>query len=53
MSRYPKSIFSLLEIFRQSRKKIIVPINLKKHCDQKGIHDFYCKTNTFFMQIGN
>ncbi len=37
-----KSIFNLIEIFRQGKKQIINSINTKKHCEQKAIHDFYC-----------
>ncbi len=43
-----KSIFNLIEIFRQEKKQIIKAINPKKHCEQKGIHDFYCNKEKSF-----
>jgi len=44
------SIFNLIEIFRQGKKKIINSINSEKHCEQKGIHDFYCDAEKPFIQ---
>ncbi len=50
MSIQNKSIFNLIEIFRQGRKKVINTISLKTHCDQKAIHDFYCDTEKPFVK---
>ena len=44
-----KSIFNLIEIFRQGRKQIINSISPKTHCEQKGIHDFYCDAEKPFV----
>jgi len=39
------SIFNLIEIFRAKRESIKVKeISPKTHCEQKQIHDFYCKS---------
>lgn len=45
-----KSIFNLIEIFSQGRKKIAAVIHPKTHCEQKAIHDFYCDTKKSFAQ---
>jgi len=45
-----KSIFNLIEIFRQGKRKITNNLNPKKHCDQKGLHDFYCDIERPFIQ---
>ena len=45
-----KSIFNLIEIFSQGRKKVINSIHPKKHCEQKGLHDFYCNTEMIFVK---
>ncbi|WP_158447801.1 hypothetical protein [Aquimarina longa] len=42
MATQNKSIFNLIEIFSNGRKKVINVIHPKTHCEQKGIHDFYC-----------
>ncbi|WP_170179727.1 hypothetical protein [Flavivirga rizhaonensis] len=36
------SIFNLIEIFSNNRKKVLHIISPKTHCEQKHIHDFYC-----------
>nr|WP_321232722.1 hypothetical protein [uncultured Psychroserpens sp.] len=43
------SIFNLIEIFRNSPKKIAQTINVKTHCEQKHIHDFYCDAEKPFV----
>lgn len=45
-----KSIFNLIEIFRQGRKKVMHSIPSKKHCEEKGLHDFYCDAERPFFQ---
>ena len=37
-----KSIFNLIEIFRNSPKRILNTISPFTHCEQKSIHDYYC-----------
>ncbi|MGB1231277.1 MAG: hypothetical protein ACPG5M_03445 [Winogradskyella sp.] len=37
-----KSIFNLIEIFRNRSKKIIIPISEKAHCATNHLHDYYC-----------
>lgn len=44
-----KSIFNLIEIFRQGKTKIINSITPRTHCEQKGIHDFYCDAEKPFV----
>ncbi|WP_158250473.1 MULTISPECIES: hypothetical protein [Aquimarina] len=44
MKIHNKSIFNLIEIFGQGKKRIINSIHPKTHCEQKGLHDFYCNT---------
>ncbi|MEH1006418.1 MULTISPECIES: hypothetical protein [Winogradskyella] len=44
-----KSIFNLIEIFTNSRKKIVNTINAETHCEQKHIHDFYCDAEKPFI----
>lgn len=44
------SIFNLITIFRQGKKRVIHTINKKTHCDQSSLHDFYCDTETPFIQ---
>lgn len=46
-----KSIFNLIEIFRQSRKLNEKPINAQAHCEQKHHHDFYCDAEKPFISI--
>lgn len=46
-----KSIFNLIEIFRQSNKINVDTINAKTHCEQKHHHDFYCDTEKPFISI--
>ncbi len=41
-----KSIFNLIEIFRQGKRKIVNTLNIKSHCDQRSHHDFYCDAET-------
>ena len=36
------SIFNLITIFGNNRKKVLNTISPKTHCEQKHIHDFYC-----------
>lgn len=45
-----KSIFNLIEIFRQGKKQIINSISPKTHCEQKAIHDFYCDAEKPFVK---
>lgn len=49
MKKYNKSIFNLIEIFSQGKKKIINSISPKTHCEQKGHHDFYCDAEKPFV----
>ncbi len=44
------SIFNLIEIFRQGKKKITNTLHPETHCEQKGIHDFYCETEKPFVK---
>jgi len=37
-----KSIFNLIEIFTSGKNRLKNKIQIEKHCEQKGIHDFYC-----------
>lgn len=46
-----KSVFNLIEIFRQGKRKIIPLIDAKTHCDQNNHHDFYCDAERPFIQI--
>ncbi|MRI01334.1 hypothetical protein GH721_12400 [Kriegella sp. EG-1] len=39
-----KSIFNLIEIFRNGKSAALNPINKSTHCEQKYHHDFYCDT---------
>lgn len=39
------SIFNLIEIFRNSRRKRVKVLNPETHCEQKQMHDFYCDTD--------
>ncbi len=45
-----KSVFNLIEIFRQGKRQIKNSINSKKHCEQKSMHDFYCDVEKPFVQ---
>lgn len=45
-----KSIFNLIEIFRQGKRQIMTSLITKKHCEQKGIHDFYCDAEKPFVK---
>ncbi len=36
------SIFNLINIFRRSNNIIKNTISPKTHCEQKGLHDYYC-----------
>ncbi len=44
-----KSLFNLIEIFRNSKNSIISPINAQLHCEQKYHHDFYCDAEKPFI----
>ncbi len=44
------SMFNLIEIFRNRRKKIVTDLAPKTHCEQKAMHDFYCDGNIHPMQ---
>ncbi len=44
-----KSIFNLIEIFRQGKRKIVNTLNAKAHCDQRSHHDFYCDVERPFI----
>ena len=46
-----KSIFNLIEIFRQPKKSNIKPINAQTHCEQKHHHDFYCDAEKPFISL--
>jgi hypothetical protein len=46
-----KSIFNLIEIFRQSKKSKIKPLNTNVHCDEKHHHDFYCDVEKPFISL--
>jgi len=37
-----RSIFNLLEIFRQGKKRVVAVINATTHCKDRSIHDYYC-----------
>lgn len=50
MILHNKSIFNLIEIFRQGKKQIARTINPKIHCEQRSLHDFYCDTERPFIQ---
>ncbi|WP_281990079.1 hypothetical protein [Aquimarina aggregata] len=50
MTNNNKSIFNLIEIFTKGRRKVINAISPKTHCEQKGIHDFYCDVERPFVQ---
>ena len=43
-----KSIFNLIEIFSQGKRKIVKLTN-KMHCDQSSHHDFYCTAERPFI----
>lgn len=43
-----KSIFNLIEIFRQG-KKVLQTISPKTHCSQKSLHDYYCDAEKPFV----
>ena len=45
MKEQEKSIFNLIEIFRKPRIIGVKSISVKEHCDQKGLHDFYCSSH--------
>ncbi len=45
------SIFNLIEIFGQNRKKEIPRIDASAHCEQKHHHDFYCDTEKPFVAV--
>lgn len=46
-----KSIFNLIEIFRQSDKVTQKVINSQSHCEQKYHHDYYCDAEKPFISI--
>lgn len=46
-----KSLFNLIEIFRQGNKSHLKRINADKHCEQKHHHDFYCDAEKPFISI--
>ncbi|MDH7445027.1 hypothetical protein [Aquimarina sp. 2201CG14-23] len=50
MNTKNKSIFNLIEIFRQGKQRISRAINAKAHCDQRSHHDFYCDAERPFIQ---
>jgi len=50
MNTSNKSIFNLIEIFRQGKKKVYNTISPKTHCEQKAIHDFYCDAEKPFLK---
>ncbi len=45
-----KSIFNLIEIFRQGKKRIITSLSAKTHCERSAIHDFYCDAEKPFVK---
>lgn len=46
-----KSLFNLIEIFRQGNTTKTTPINMESHCAQKHHHDFYCDAEKPFISI--
>lgn len=46
-----KSIFNLIEIFRQSKRVTINTISSETHCEQKHHHDFYCDVEKPFISM--
>ena len=46
-----KSIFNLIEIFRQSNATTPKSINAEAHCEQKHHHDYYCDAEKPFISI--
>ncbi len=44
-----KSIFNLIEIFRRDRQNKVRPVLVQSHCEQKGMHDFYCDAEKPFI----
>lgn len=52
MQRKPKSIFNLIEIFRNGRKSTTT-INIipQTHCAEKHHHDFYCDAEKPFISL--
>ncbi|WP_161596056.1 hypothetical protein [Patiriisocius marinus] len=37
-----KSLFNLIEIFRNGKKKMVNTFNKMTHCENKSLHDYYC-----------
>ena len=46
-----KSIFNLIEIFRQGNITTRKRINTEAHCEQKYHHDYYCDAEKPFISI--
>jgi hypothetical protein len=46
-----KSIFNLIEIFRQPRKSHPQTLNARMHCEEKHHHDFYCDAERPFISL--
>jgi hypothetical protein len=51
MNAQIKSIFNLIEIFRQTKKSSSESINAVSHCEQEQHHDFYCDAEKPFISF--
>ncbi len=49
MKTAEKSIFNLIEIFRNNPKSGIQIVSKQAHCEQKQLHDFYCDAEKPFV----
>jgi len=43
------SLFNLIEIFTNNKKRVVNTISPKTYCEQKHIHDFYCDAEKPFI----
>jgi len=51
MKEQIKSIFNLIEIFRQPKKSEDKAINALAHCEKSYHHDFYCDAERPFISL--
>ncbi|WP_461304677.1 hypothetical protein [Aureisphaera sp.] len=49
MIKTHKSLFNLIEIFRNGKKEAFNRLLPKTHCEHKSLHDYYCDAEKPFV----
>ncbi len=49
MRTHHTSIFHLIDLFRQGKKKLARLGVSSNHCEHSGLHDFYCDAEKPFL----